>query len=405
MTFIVCLAAILLAGTDGSAIDRSLRGYVQEMPLLWDSSPLLGGKREWRLDLQTQARQNLRCYPHPQITVAMECDERLLLGESIWLIRQTSDAYRFDEPYFDWRKSLLDEEDAVLEAEIDRLWITAYQGDLEVTIGRQRIAWGTALVWNPIDLFNPSSPLDFANIEKPGADGLRAQYYLGAASRIEIAGALRRPEEHSIAVTQLVLNRWEYDWHFLGGRQAEEWVTGLAWAGNIHGGGFRGELLGRFPAEETEEQEDSGKLDGPPVSGASGEGGSREDAALTAVLSGDYTFRSSLYLHGEVLFDSRGTTGDAGGLRLVEALQEGRLTPARWSVFAEVARQLHPLVYAGLSGILNPSDRSWYAGPTVTWNALTNLDITLTGQLFGGDSGTEFGDNGTILLAQGKWSW
>ena len=405
MMFIACLAILLLMGTDGSAADRSLRGYVQEMPLLWESSPLLGIGQEWRFDSQTLARQNFRCYPHPRITIAAECDQRLLIGESARLIRQASDAYRFDEPYFGWRRSLLDEEDAILEARIDRLWITGYHGDLEVTLGRQRIAWGTALVWNPIDLFNPASPLDFANIEKPGADGLRAQYYLGAASRIEIAGALRRPEEHSIAAAQLVLNRWEYDWHFLGGRQAKEWVAGSAWAGNIHGGGFRGELLGRFPAEETAKQAGAGKQDGPPAFGVSGEGSDQEDAALIAVLSGDYTFRSSLYLHSEVLFDSRGTTGDAGGFRLLEALQEGRLTPARWSVFAEMARQLHPLVYAGLSGILNPSDGSWYAGPTVTWNALTNLDVTLTGQLFGGDSGTEFGDNGTILLAQGKWSW
>jgi hypothetical protein len=225
-----------------------------------------------------------------------------------------------------------------------------------------------------------------------------------------VAGALREPEEHSVAAILLVLNRWEYDWHFLGGRRADEWVAGLAWAGNIRGGGFRGELQGRYPSDGlekhgAEEQESSGEQNGPPVPGASGEGGDQEDTALTAVLSGDYTFRSSLYLHGEALYDSRGTAGDAGGSRLVQALQEGRLTPARWSLFAEAARQLHPLVYASLAGILNPADRSWYAGPTVTWNALTNLDVTLTGQLFGGSSGTEFGENGTILLGRMKWSW
>lgn len=402
MAFIACLTVLLFTGTDGSAADRSLRGYILEMPLLWERSPLLGAGRKWRFDSQTLARQNLRWYLHRQITVAAECDQRLLVGESARLMQQASDAYRFEEPYFNWRRTFVDEERAVLEAEIDRLWITGYHGDLEITLGRQRIAWGTALVWNPIDLFNPTSPLDFARIEKPGGDGLRAQYYLGAASRIEIAGTLRRPEEHSIAVTQLVLNRWEYDWHFLGGQQAEEWVAGLAWAGNISGGGFRGELLGRFPSEELE---NSGEHDEPKVTGAPREDGASEDASLAAVLSSDYTFHSSLYLHGEVLYDSRGTTGNAGGSRLVKALQEGWLSPARWSVFAEIARQLHPLVYADLSGILNPADRSWYAGPTVTWNALANLDITLTGQLFGGSSETEFGDNGTILLVQGKWSW
>lgn len=401
MAGIASLIALCLAATGAAALDRSLRGYVQETPLLWERSPLMGADDGWRLDIQTLARQNLRCYPHRQITVAAELDQRLLLGESARTMQRASDAYRLEEPYFRWRRSFLDEEDAVLEAEIDRLWITGYHGDLEVTLGRQRIAWGTALVWNPIDLFNPASPLDFASIEKPGADGLRAQYYLGAASRMEAAGALRRPEERSIAAARLVLNRWEYDWHLLGGRQDEEWVAGLAWAGNIEGGGFRGELLGRFP----EESADSGDTAGSPPPGTTAESGVSEDPSLTAVLSGDYTFRSSLYLHGEVLYESRGTTADAGGMHLVRALRDGWLTPARWSLFAEIGRQLHPLVYASLAGILNPTDRSWYAGPTVTWNALTNLDVTLTGQLFGGDPGTEFGDNGTILLARGKWSW
>jgi hypothetical protein len=329
-------------------------------------------------------RQNLRWYPSQEITVAAEVDERLSIGESARLIQTAAQAYRFEKPYFDWRRACVEEEKIVLVTEIDRLWVTGYHGDLQVTLGRQRIAWGTALVWNPTDLFNPTSPLDFANVEKPGADGLRVQYYLGPASSFEIAAALREPLEDITAAAQLVLNRWQYDWHLLGGRRAKEWVAGCAWAGNIRGGGFRGELLGRFPSKEE---------------------GTSQDPSLTAVLSGDYAFKSSLYLHGEALYGSRGSTGDAGGFHLVQALQEHLLTPARWSLFAEVARQLHPLVSVSLAGIVNPTDRSWYAGPTVTWNALTNLDVTLTGLIFGGRPGTEFGDNGTILQAQARWSW
>ena len=384
MAFTICLLVLCLMGSDGVASEWSLRGYVIEMPLLWELSPPLAAGREWRLDSRTLARQNLRWYPSRQITVAVEVDERLLLGESAGLVPGASEAYRFEEPYFDWQRTFVEEENAVLEAEIDRLWVTGYHGDIQVTLGRQRIAWGTTLIWNPTDLFNPSSPLDFANVEKPGADGLRVQYYLGPASRFEIAAALQEPEENSIAVAQLVLNRWEYDWHFLGGRRAEEWVAGFAWAGHIRGGGFRGELLGRFSSEE---------------------GGASEHPDLTAVLSGDYIFKSSLYLHGEALYGSRGTTGNAGGLHLVRALREHRLTPARWSLFAEAARQLHPLVSASLAGIVNPTDGSRYAGPAVTWNALTDLDVILTGLLFGGNPGTEFGDNGTTLLAQMRWSW
>lgn len=382
--FTVCLFVLSLTGADGTASDWSLRGYILEMPLLWEAAPLFGADDAWRFDSQVLARQNLRWYPGRQLTVAVEVNERLLIGESAQLMQTASEAYRFEQPYFDWRSTFIEEEDVVLEAEVDRFWVTAYHGDLEATLGRQRIAWGTTLVWNPTDLFNPTSPLDFANIENPGSDGLRVQYYLGPASRFEVAGALSEQEEDFTAAAQLVLNRWEYDWHFLGGRRAKEWVAGFAWAGHIKGGGFRGELLGLFPSEKNTLTEDPG---------------------LTAVLSVDYTFQSSLYLHGEALYNSRGITGDAGGFHLVQALRDNRLTPARWSTFAEVARRLHSLVYVSLAGILNPTDGSWYVGPTGTWNALTNLDVTLIGLIFGGDPGTEFGDNGTILLAQVWWSW
>ncbi|HVP15724.1 MAG TPA: hypothetical protein VMS88_09285, partial [Terriglobales bacterium] len=94
-----------------------------------------------------------------------------------------------------------------------------------------------------------------------------------------------------------------------------------------------------------------------------------------------------------------------GGEQLLVASERGWLSPARASLFGEAARNLGPLVRGDLTGILNPSDRSWYLGPAVTVSALANLDVTVTALAFGGSSGTEFGDDGGILLTRLQWSF
>ena len=52
----------------------------------------------------------------------------------------------------------------------------------EISVGRQRISWGTGRIWNPTDLFNPINPANFAKIEKDGADAVSAKVNLGTLS-------------------------------------------------------------------------------------------------------------------------------------------------------------------------------------------------------------------------------
>ena len=42
----------------------------------------------------------------------------------------------------------------VLNTTIDRLNIELFYDKIEVVLGRQRVNWGKALVWNPNDIFN-----------------------------------------------------------------------------------------------------------------------------------------------------------------------------------------------------------------------------------------------------------
>jgi hypothetical protein len=44
---------------------------------------------------------------------------------------------------------------------IDRLYYRQQVVAFDISIGRQRIAWGSGRIWNPTDLFNPLNPTTF----------------------------------------------------------------------------------------------------------------------------------------------------------------------------------------------------------------------------------------------------
>lgn len=365
-----------------AAENVSFRGYFIENPLMWRPIPQPGCESDLHLENLLHTRQNLRGYPHRNLTAALELKTRLFWGESAAELRRFGDLYGKERTYFDGRRDFLSKERLVLTGTVDRLWLNWTYGPLDLTAGRQRIAWGTNLVWNIVDLFNPRSPLDFDNVEMPGVDAVRMQYHPSPTSVLEIAAAPRRNDAGTVAAL-FYFNRSKYDLFLLSGRDRRATLIGSAWSGQIQGGGFRGESLLRLPDTD--------------------DGSSAKQ--FTAAVSGDYAFRNSLYLHMEILYNSLGTTDKAGGFALQQSLANGWLTPSRWSIYGEAAKDLHPLLRGDLAGILNPYDASWYLTPALTWSAATNLDCTLLGLIFSGEPGTEFGDSAEMIMMRIKWSY
>ena len=114
---------------------------------------------------------------------------------------------------------------------------------LQVTAGRQRIAWGAALVWNPTDLFNPFNILDFDYEEKPGTDAVYFQYYLNALSQLDVAVSPGKRAEEVIYALRYYFNYREFDVNLIGGWQRKSVRLGASWSGQLFDGGFRGEIL------------------------------------------------------------------------------------------------------------------------------------------------------------------
>jgi hypothetical protein len=382
------LFTILISNVN--AQEFTLQGYLKDLPGWTDQSAGGTSIGTGTGELQNTLHNRLDARVYPSATWTFGCDlrTRFITEKGFNRNRAFTSALEGPADLVNLSAVLVDRDDAVLVSQVDRLYADWTAGPVELTLGRQRIAWGTNLVWNPTDLFNPFSVLDFDYEEHPGVDGLRAQLFTGPTSRIEIAVAPGRTAENRTVMGLIHLNTWEYDFSFLGGTYQEGYVLGFNWAGQLWGGGFRGEARWSGNQRVTDPST-------PDV---------LRRSYLTAAVSGDYTFSNSLYLHTEVLYNGDGVNDDAG-LRWLITVARGELSPAIWSFYQEVSEDITPLLRGSLFGLFNPDDGSKVIVPSLSYSVATNWDLLLIGLVAGGRPDTEFGRTGTSAFARIKWSF
>jgi len=343
------------------------------------------------------SRFNSKWYPTNAITAALELRFRAFYGESVEKFPNFKEFIQTPRGFVDLDVLLWESEKSIGYLEVDRLWLDWYTQDLQVTVGRQRVAWGTAWVWNPTDLFNPLDVLDFDYEERPATDAVRLQYYTGAVAKLDIAYKPAKNPENQILAGLWSINNWNYDFNLIAGMRFKRWLAGASWAGDILSAGFRGEVLVSQPPN---------KPDINSIYVALGESSlsSFNDPMISVSLSGDYTFPNTFYIHTEILYNNNGKTANTF-LFLNEAYKLGMLTAARWSLYQEFAYDITPLLRGTLFGIFNPDDKSFVVIPSFNYSFITNLDIYLIGMIFNGDQFTEFGEYGTTLYVRFKYSF
>ena len=137
----------------------------------------------------------------------------------------------------------------VIHSILDRAYVKYMAKKWELRIGRQRINWGVNLAWNPNDLFNAYSLIDFDYQERPGSDALRFQYYTSDLSSIELAIQPGKKIDSSIIAGLWKFNKWKYDLQLLAGNYYNDLALGAGWAGNLKKSGLKGELTYFHPKE------------------------------------------------------------------------------------------------------------------------------------------------------------
>ncbi|RKY95913.1 MAG: hypothetical protein DRQ13_06455, partial [Ignavibacteriae bacterium] len=169
------------------------------------------------------ARLNTRWYPTEALTAALELRFRGYYGETVVNTDHFIDFIKTPRDWIDLDAVMWESDKSVGYLEVDRFWLDWVKDDLELTLGRQRIAWGTALVWNPTDLFNPLNVLDFDYEELPAVDAGRVQYYTGPVTKVDVAFKPAKEKRNVILAGLWSINSFNYDFNLIAGMRDNRW--------------------------------------------------------------------------------------------------------------------------------------------------------------------------------------
>jgi len=371
---------LLISSLSFSQSKFEVNGYLQNMQIVWGPEQI----EDVFFQNSMSNRFNFIYYPNDNFTVNASLRNIFDYGQFVSLIPNYDETAAIDIGYFNLTKKITSSNSTILYSNIDRLNLLFNKGDLEVQIGRQRVNLGMSMVWTPNDIFNSSSFLNFDYVEKSGSDAIRVQYYTGMASSLQIVSKLNNEEEVSAAAI-IKLNEWNYDFQFLTGIMEEDYVVGGGWAGQIKDIGFTGEFT--YFRDKNNFQDTSG--------------------IFISTVGVNYTFSNSLSLQAEFLYNSNGQTDKVTNTNDLFSLEYSakKLSPAKYSLFGQIAYPITPLISGSISSILNPSDNSFFLNPSVEISLNEDVYLLTSGQFFFGDDFTEWGDYGQFYYLRLKWNF
>ncbi|MBE0571194.1 MAG: hypothetical protein IH618_06585 [Ignavibacteriaceae bacterium] len=342
-------------------------------------------------------RLNTKWYATENLTAALEIRFRAFYGESVEKIPSYSELIQTQHEFAELDAVIWESETSIGYLEADRFYVDYHKDNFQITLGRQRVAWGTCWVWNPTDLFNPQNVLNFDYEELPATDAVRLQYYTGPVTKIDLTYQPAIDPDNQILAGLWSFNQWNYDINLIAGMRFKRWLSGLSWTGDILDAGFRGEVL----VTQAPDKPDTNSL-----YQQIGESllSSWDKPIVSVALSADYTFPNTFYIHTEILYNNNGKTSNTL-LFQEEALSLGMLSAARWSLYQEFSYDVTPLLRGTIYGIFNPDDKSFVIVPSINYSVVTNLDLYLISLFFEGDTLTQYGEYGTAFYARIKFSF
>ena len=363
-----------------------MKGYVKGLSAM----QTLGDEGEIALENTLHNRFDVNWYMSDKFTFTVGMRNRIIVGNNVTLIPGYADYIARDNGYIDLSWLWAETDSWIGVTQLDRLMLDFTAGNLQITLGRQRINWGQTFVWNPNDLFNTYSYFDFDYEERPGSDALRIQYYLGMSSKLELSTSLNSDKKLT-SVGLYRFNTGGYDLQFLGGIYTEtDYVLGGGWSGSIKGGGFSGEITYFHPMDREEDP----------------------DSEVTATIHYDYTFRSSLNFQFEALYNGFGQDDLASGIGelVFQDLSPKNLFPTQLAFFGSGAYDVTPLFRVMLAGIYGPEGNFYYVGPTLIYSLSNTMELTGVGQYYSSDEvfdedGEPLITTGAALFVRFKWSF
>ena len=250
---------------------------------------------------------------------------------------------------------------------VDRATLSVALDGVDLTLGRQPVTLGRALIFTPWDLGGPISPTVVDQDYNPGGDAARVDAYVGMATQFTAIAAYGAPEPGDWAPGGLVVVG-------TGQTTVGVWDLGLM-GGSVHGDTVFGGSLAGVVGPVGLHLEGTVTL---PAEGA-GPDGADEDPFARVVAGAMHSF-GDLTLSGEAYYQGNGAAEP--GAYLVQATSE-RYARAelwawgQWYGAASASWQAFPRLGGTLAVIANLADPSALVAPSLSWSVSGESDLSL----------------------------
>ena len=268
---------------------------------------------------------------------------------------------------FDLKWNLINKGNYKVTHYFDRLFFRQDFSWGDISIGRQRIAWGSGRIWNPIDLFNPVNPANFAKIEKDGADVAAFTYFFGNFTDLDIVYNPQKKIENSNAGFRFRTNINQYDLAVVGGYFDKRIVAGWDFAGSLFNAGVRGEGIVSMNKNNI------------------------NDNYARFILGTDYQVTPELYALIEYQYNGEGAANKSDYIPLLAKLVKGEILNLSRNYIAVSAN--YTLSFISSASILlnqNLNDGSGFIVISSLYSISSNLSLTIGTQITYGNSFSEY---------------
>ena len=368
------LCLMLLLTTAPAAGEIKLSGYYKNLLVNSKTLPLFGPSESYFLDLN-RLRLKLTGDLSNSVTFDIQYDNEVLFGNYLDTTEFSSLLKnRQPDSYFDLDGNYVDNSKLYGKHSLYRVYIDVSLAEVDLKFGRQRIAWGAAMLWNPMDILNPFNPIQLERQEREGIDAVLMDWDYNALSRVTFVYAKQQRSE-SRAV-RWRSNQQGFDLSLMAGRFRGDTVVGFDFAGQVKVIGVRGEITQTNPVNRA--------------------------GYIRAVVGADYTFVNSLSLNIEMYYNGQGTS-DPLGYEFNRLLSGELLSLARRCLGGYLGYDITPLLRWDNYLIINLDDNSVFFSPSLIYSLTENVEGRLGIQAFDGDSGSEYGTLEDQYFVQLQW--
>jgi hypothetical protein len=293
-----------------------------------------------------------------------------------------------------------------------RGWVHYEGAHVQVTAGRQRLAWGTGRLWNPIDRLSAIGPLAIEGDEFAGIDAIEVRWMWSGFDYVQLVAAPGDHASESRYALRLHGVLRDTDVSFVVGAFEQAFAVGADLAGNLGNAAWRLEAVWTDPTRDVWLLEDPAPSELPEF--------------WQIVLSIDSTLDvgPGLYVLAEHLYDGnalgfgRGKAGSllplfgaSGDLSSPVPTPHGReryagsrvISLAEHTTGVQLGADVTAALRLDLLVLFDWNGQSAAFAPTVSYSGWNALELRIGAQVFAGPRLSQFGDRQPTGFAIVEW--